>query len=83
MMFGYGMPILFPIASISFLILYMLEKSSLYYSYKLPPMYDHRLNEMILRTLMYAPIIFLAGGYWMCSNKQIISNDYLMPLETV
>ena len=34
MMFGYGMPILFPISALTFLVLYVLEKSSLYYSYQ-------------------------------------------------
>jgi len=46
-------------------------------------MYDHRLSEMVLKTLLYAPIFYLAMGYWMASNKQILSNDYLFPLDTV
>jgi hypothetical protein len=69
MMFGYGMPILFPIAALAFFVLYVMEKASLYYSYRLPPMYDARPSEMILSILLYAPIFYLAAGFWMCSNK--------------
>lgn len=38
--YGYGIPVLFPIAAIAILILYLVEKSMLYYAYRLPPMYD-------------------------------------------
>lgn len=40
LMFGFGMPILFPLAIFALFILYMTEKTMLYYSYKNPPMYD-------------------------------------------
>lgn len=39
-MYGFGLPILFPIACVTFLITYVIEKSSLYYSYRQPPAYD-------------------------------------------
>lgn len=68
-MFGFGLPLLFPIALVSFLIMYLLEKTLLYYSYRLPPMYDQRLSEMIMGMLLYAPVFYLAFGYWMCSSK--------------
>lgn len=83
MMFGYGIPMLFPIAAVSFLVLYCLEKGSLYYSYRLPPMYDHRLSEMILSSLLIAPIFYLAFGFWMCSSNQILSNEHLTPVQSV
>ena len=40
MMYGVGMPILFPIACISFVVLYFVEKILLFYGYRMPPMYD-------------------------------------------
>lgn len=40
LMFGFGMPILFPLAIFALFILYMTEKTMLYFSYKNPPMYD-------------------------------------------
>jgi len=67
-MYGVGLPILFPIAAISFLTLYLVEKTMVYYSYRQPPMYDEKLNNNVLRILTYAPILFLAFGFWMLSN---------------
>ena len=42
-MYGFGMPILFPIAAVSLLVLYFVEKTLLFYAYRLPPMYDEHL----------------------------------------
>jgi hypothetical protein len=47
-MYGLGMPILFPIAILSFIILYLQEKMMLYYGYRVPPMYDERLSQTVL-----------------------------------
>ncbi len=41
-MYGFGLPILFPVAILAFLILYFVEKTMLYYSYRQPPMYDEK-----------------------------------------
>ena len=40
MLLGPGFPILFPISLMSMIILYMIEKLMLAYSYRKPPMYD-------------------------------------------
>ena len=80
-MFGFGLPILFPIAVISLFILYFVEKTMLYYSYKMPPMYDEHLSNLFLKIVQIAPIFYLAFGYWMCSSKQLLSNDYLYPVQ--
>lgn len=74
MMYGMGLPILFPIAAISLLVLYCMEKLLLHYVYREPPMYDEKLNKNALSILTYAPILFLAFGYWMLSNKQLLGN---------
>lgn len=79
-MYGFGCPMLFPIASFSFLVLYLCERSMLFYAYRLPPMYDHRLSESVLNKLAFAPVMFLFFGYWMVSNQQLLSNDNLSPV---
>jgi hypothetical protein len=79
-MFGFGMPIFFPIGLGSMCILYFVEKSALYWSYQQPPMYNEKLNDSVLSKMKYAPCFFLAFGYWMASNKQLISNDHLTPI---
>ena len=42
--YGFGIPILFPIGAAAIMILYLVEKTMLYYGYRLPPMYDERLS---------------------------------------
>jgi hypothetical protein len=81
-MYGFGMPILFPIAMASFLVLYFVEKIMLFYGYVMPPMYDERLSNDVLTKLQFAPLLYLCFGYWMASNQQLLSNDHLSPVET-
>ncbi len=75
MMYGLGLPILFPIASIALFVLYFMEKLLLHKVYREPPMYDEKLNKNALSILTYAPILFLAFGYWMLSSKQLLANE--------
>jgi len=74
-MFGAGMPILFPIAFIALTIFYVMEKYLLKSYYQKPPMLDHSLNEMAIKLLMIAPILYCAFGFWMFNNPQIFKND--------
>lgn len=80
--YGFGMPILFPIACVSFLVLYLVEKLLLFYGYRLPPMYDERLSQDVLNKLQFAPVLYLVFGYWMASNMQLLSNDHLYPISS-
>ena len=72
LMFGTGMPQLFPIAALSFVVLYSIENYMLYYLYKKPPDYDEKLNDSILTNMTRAPLLLYAFGYWMLSNKQLL-----------
>jgi len=69
MMYGVGMPILFPIALATYCVVYCLEKYMMYYVYKSPPAYDEYLNEAFLGRLTIAPLFMLGFGYWMLTNK--------------
>jgi hypothetical protein len=68
-MFGAGIPILFPIALMSMMIMYTVEKGMLYYGYREPPQYDDVLNNSVINTLRYAPVFCLSFSYWMLSSK--------------
>lgn len=81
LMFGLGLPVLFPIAVVSFAVLYLLEKAMLYYVYQMPPMYDERLSDSVINKLRWAPCFLLAFGYWMASSNQLISNEHLYEVE--
>ena len=69
MMFGAGLPILFPIAAASLTTLFCLEKYMIYYVYKQPPAYDEKLNNSVLTNLSYAPLFLLGFGYWILTNQ--------------
>lgn len=79
-MFGFGIPILFPIAFCAIVVLYRVEKFNLYYVYRTPPAYDESITRSILSTLRLAPCLFLVSGYWMLTNQQLLTNDHLHPM---
>jgi hypothetical protein len=81
MLFGFGLPILFPIAAFSLLIIYLTEIYLLYYSYRAPHMYDEQLSEAVLKLMKWAPLFYLAIGYWMISSRQMNDNDHLIPKQ--
>lgn len=69
MMYGLGMPILFPIAAFNFLNQYICERIIVAYTMRQPPALDDKLTVNALSMLRYAPLLFLANGYWMISNQ--------------
>jgi hypothetical protein len=73
-MYGLAVPVLFPIALLSYIVLYSVEKIFITYVYKKPPMYDDKLNNAALSILKWAPFFMMAFGYWIMGNKQIFSN---------
>ena len=75
------MPILFPLAALSFLIIYITECLLLYYSYRAPPSFDKKLSEEVLSFLKFAPLFYLAFGYWMASSMQLYDNDHLTKIN--
>jgi len=77
-MYGFGLPLLFPVAFISIGILYFTEKTMLYYVYKSPPMYNIHSNQVFLKIMRFAPLLFCAVGYWMCSNWSLLHNTNLV-----
>jgi hypothetical protein len=81
LMYGIGLPYLFPAAVYALVVLYISEKGMLYYSYRQPPSYDQRLSNYVIRLMLGAPVLMLFFGYWMLSSKQLISNNYLSARE--
>ena len=82
MMFGFGIPLLFPLAVFALWFLYLVERTMLYYSYQMPPMYNEKLNNSVLTSMRAAPLYFFAFGYWMASSNQLLKNDHLTPIAT-
>jgi len=69
MLYGVGLPMLFPIAFLSLFIIYATERYMIAYTYQLPPAMDDRMTENAIKMLSYTPILFLMNGYWMLSNR--------------
>lgn len=75
MMYGLGMPILFPIAAVSYFIFYAVERYQVAFTYPMPPAMDDQMTKNALSLLSYSPILLLMNGYWMLSNKQIFDSE--------
>ena len=74
MMYGAGLPILFPIAALSYFIFYCAERYGLAYTYEMPPSMNDRLSKYTLRMMSFSPLLFIMNGFWMYSNQQIFGN---------
>lgn len=74
MLYGLGLPMLFPIAFLSYFIFWATERYQIAYTYQLPPAMDDKMTVNAMKLLSYTPILFLFNGYWMLSNRQIFDN---------
>lgn len=74
MLYGMGIPILFPIAALTYFNLYTLERLATTYFYQLPPTFDDKLTKNAVKIIRFAPLVYLFFGYWMLSNKQIFTD---------
>ena len=74
MFYGTGLPILYPIAFVSILILYLSELILIHYWFQRPPMYDEKMSSTALGILPIAGVIGCMISYWMVSNNQIFTN---------
>lgn len=87
-MFGMALPILFPIAALTFINVYLCERLGIAYWYTKPPEYGDDLNNLAIKYMFWAPILFLAFGYWTVGNKQMFNNAVYpltnpnMPIQT-
>lgn len=68
-LFAPGLPILFPIALIGMIILYVTNRLSLAYYNKRPPVYDYKMTQTTLKMLGFAPILYVCVGAWLYSNQ--------------
>jgi hypothetical protein len=79
-MYGMMIPMLFPIALLGLINMYVNERLLLAYYYKQPPMYDMELHLVALRRIKLAPILMYLLGYWAIGNRQLFDKE-LYPKE--
>ena len=76
MMYGIGLPILFPISAFSYLNSYICERIIVSFQVKLPPAMDDTLTNNLISKCKYAPLLMMMNGYWMLSNPEIFENKW-------
>ena len=70
-LFGPAMPVLFPIAVLSLMVLFTTERLAMAYSYQKPPNYDATLNRTALEILYRTPLLYMFSAAWLYSNQQV------------
>lgn len=80
LMYGVGLPALFPVAAINLLNQYVAERIIVAYYMKLPPSMDNKLMQNCINMLKWGPLLMLLNGYWMLSNRQIFYN-FTTPID--
>ena len=80
-LFGPGMPILFPIAFLNLLSLYVTERLCMAYVHQRPPIYTTALNDQVLRLLARAPVLYVCVAAWLYSNQQVFRNTVVLNKE--
>jgi hypothetical protein len=80
--YGTALPILFPIALWSYLVLFTLEKCLICYYYKQPPAFDEKMTMNALKMLSWSPLIYMMFSYWFLGNNQLF-NNVLFKLQNV
>jgi hypothetical protein len=76
LMYGMGLPILFPLAAINFFFQWACERIIVAYYMKQPPALDDKLIKNCLDKMQWGPLLFLVNGYWMLSNVQMFDNKW-------
>lgn len=69
MMYGMGMPVLFPLAVVNYWFQYVAERIVVAYYMKAPAALDDKLTVNCIKKLRFAPMLFLLNGAWMLGNK--------------
>jgi hypothetical protein len=76
MFFGTGLPLLFPIALFSLIIIEVCDKFDIAYTHIRPPAMDDTLSTNCINMLKLSPVLMAMNSFWMVTNKQMFDNDY-------
>lgn len=68
MMYGFGQPLLFPIAALTLFNTYVSERIIVAYAMRLPPALDNRLTLYSVSLLKWAALLYLMNGFWMVGS---------------
>lgn len=82
MFYGAQMPLLFPIAGLSFIVNYVCQRWTVAYQVKLPAALDDRLTKLCTSILSTSCFFFVANGFWAYGNLQIFKRGAYHFLDT-
>lgn len=74
-LFGSGIPLLFVVAEICLIVMYLYEKKMLARQTRMPHNFNPQMNEDIVSVILYGPILYACIGYWNYSNPLIMGNE--------
>ena len=75
-LFAPGIPLLFPLALLGMIILYVTNRLQLAYQCRAPPVYDNSINTFTVSLLNPAPLLYAGFGAWLYSNQQAFFDKY-------
>ena len=73
--YGYALPILFPITLIALINQYLTDKILLAYYYKKPPSYDQKITKFAIKILKFPVFMGIVLMTYLSGNRQIFNND--------
>ncbi len=81
--FGAGLPILFPIAGLNLLSIYLLNLLSLAYSYRrIEDQDDKKVRLFFLKIVIVAPLFYILMATWLLSSPQVFDKGRVLPNDT-
>jgi hypothetical protein len=74
MMFGLGLPILFPLTLLYIVVIYVIYRVCIVYWFQKPPLMDDSLSNIFIYFVKYAVVFYVGFSYWMLTNRQMFEN---------
>ena len=67
--YGPGIPIVFPIALVGFILMYHIERYQIAYHFKRPPRFQYETLSSAVANILWTCRFYALFGWWMYSNK--------------
>ena len=74
--YGLGIPILFPIACLTFVLQWLCDRFMVARYYPVPPAMSNQLSQSFFAFVEFAPVIMIINGFWMLNNSLIFENEW-------
>ena len=73
--YGTGLPVLYQIALVGFIIQYIMDRLLVCYFYREPPCYDDAMTQLSIKLMKYIGLISLLGSWYQLSTHKIFETD--------